>query len=245
MTPVEFIQKINKQYGSAAWALVDEFRAHMGKDLPKWPPHVFLPYGGWYAVACHVLQKAYLSTDEIITMQEISIAGTWRVTQDIVSFSPGLYNKLISTPVQGDLAAEILFRLPAWCVYIETPGMDFNGMLIQGFWALLEQDVNNGEDELRLYLWTGSNAISHPLHIGKWNLHEAINRMNQTIGFFVDGMAMPSSPIIEQCVSLTLHLCTHGFTGYPEQIRYPQPQKTKNGLRIFPAQKPVVHTIGD
>ena len=53
----------------------------------------------------------------------ITTMAAWRMTQGIYRFDPALYETLIETPLTGDLPAEVLLRLPEWCLYLETPGL--------------------------------------------------------------------------------------------------------------------------
>jgi hypothetical protein len=78
----------------------------------------------------------------IETLGDVGAVGAlaaWRVTKGIYRFDPDVYQEIIDTPVTGDIPHEILFELPEWCVYIETPGMMAEQeQKVVGFFAHLE-----------------------------------------------------------------------------------------------------------
>src|SRR5690606_26189287 len=54
--------------------------------------------------------------------------------------------------VSGELPIELLYCLPEWCVYIETPGKNFGPHRMNGFFAHLEYGAYFGHGELRLLI---------------------------------------------------------------------------------------------
>lgn len=55
---------------------------------------------------------------------QVSILGAlaaWRMTQSIYRFDPNVFAAVWETPIEGDLPVDMLYRLPEWCVYVETP----------------------------------------------------------------------------------------------------------------------------
>jgi hypothetical protein len=68
-------------------------------------------------------------------IHRLGIAGalaTWRVTQGIYCFDSDLAEAIADTPRNGELPADLLFHLPEWCVYIETPGRCWRGRRLYG-----------------------------------------------------------------------------------------------------------------
>lgn len=192
-------------------------------------------------------------------MQKLAALGAWRYSQGIYRYDTNVYNELINTIPSGEMPTEVLFRLPEWCVYIETPNRTWEGTPLYGFFAHLEYDVGTARPELRFLLDTASGLIGFPLHIGKWTITEAVNRVineskKQASSHYIDARLDSATEIISidmyGLVSLLLYLCSDEPDiaddrvpgSYPER---PKPKKTKKGWRMFPAEKPRVWKIGE
>ncbi len=259
MTPTEWLAKATAGIPGAVWRTLDEMRTEKGQKLPDWPEWCFLPFHGWYALACMIIGKKRLAIKDTAFLQALAVAGTWRVTQDVVRFDETLYRALVETPVTGNLPSSTLTRLPAWCVYLETPGMEAQGMPVAGVWAMLDHDKHTS-DELRLFLFDGETVGLFPvvLQLGDWPIEEAIERpVNMDmLGDLLSPERAEAAvseakqiACIPQILSLLLYLCTYGFPRSdmvpPERPAYPKPKKVKGGWRLFPAQKPTVRTVGE
>lgn len=228
-----------------AWRQADRFRADRGKSgLPAWPPWCYLPMAAWYAIVSE--GQLPLPLEKVADVSRLAALGAWRVTQGVYRFDPTLYEAVSSTPLIGDLPAEILYRLPEWCVYIETPGM-LDAQLC-GVFAHLEWDANTGRHELRLLLDHEDGLIPMPVHIGAWPLEEAMRRV-AAVAASEGGRAAPSmdgiASEIAPLLSLLLYLCSeaadYGGGGRPAN---PRAVKTAKGLRLFPPSGPRVWDVG-
>lgn len=258
LNPQDFLVEYNKKY-STAWQLADLFRADRGKGLPDWPEWCFLPLAGWYAITCDLLGQKALTLD-ISIMQELAALGAWRPSQDIYRFDTEIYAALASTPLDGDIPCSVLYRLPAWCVYVETPLLEHCGTTINGFFAHLEEDANSGAHELRLLIdMQNERFLAIPLPIGQWSIIESLHRVcsiakeNAPLGLFspdeIDSF-LRHADIIRVCLNLLLYLCTDkpdasGPIGVSYVRGYPRPKKTKNGWRLFPPPKPTIWHMGE
>lgn len=162
-----------------AWRQVDYFREWRGRDgLPDWAEWCFLPMAAYYAIVSARVGRDGMPKGMGEEMGRLAALGAWRTTQGIYRFDPALYGAIRDTPVDGALPCDVLFRLPEWCVYVETPDMDawMGRWRIHGFYAHLEEDTNDGRAELRLVLDIEDGPLALPLHLGDWPLLEAINR---------------------------------------------------------------------
>ena len=116
-----------------AWRMSDEIRVDKGSSsAPDWPNWCYLPLAGWYAVVCADAGVRQLGMDRIGDVAKLAALGSWRATQGIYRFDPALYAAVVDTPVDGDIPCDVLYRLPEWCVYIETPGIEWGGAPLQG-----------------------------------------------------------------------------------------------------------------
>ena len=237
-----------------AWKKIDNFRADRGIELPNWPDWCFAPLAAWYAIVCAETERQALDLQIIGDVSRLAALGAWRTTQGIYRFDPALYDAIIATKINGDLPCDVLYRLPEWCVYIETPDLNWFGSLIHGVFVHLEWDANTSRHELRLLIDSESNLIPIPLHIGKWSLHEAINRMKkeastQSMLRGGAGITIPVDDItdqIEPIISLVLYLCSVNAEIGDGVIKPKNPvaKSTKNGMRIFPVEKPKTWDVG-
>lgn len=253
MLPTERLRKINKNFGNAAWRLVDTFRADKGKeDSPDWSNWCFLPFGGWYAIACFLLHKSNLDLADIAFMQELAAVGTWRPTQDVVRFDSTILESVRSTEINGKIPSDIFYRLPAWAVYVEVT-MVVNTFVCDGFLVMLEEDANDKHPELRLFfspVEDGVNLIPYVLYLGDWTVETALEKANETIRFNSgnDKLGFEMEQGLLEAINLTLYICANGLPetendGQTAKSR-PQAKKVKDGWRLFPPPKPTIHTVG-
>lgn len=244
--------------------MVDEFRVDKGKGLPNWPAWCFIPLSGWYAMVSQdnldsLLPGKRLPLDLIPDVGRLAAIGTWRYSQGIYRLDADFQAAISETIVTGDIPSEVLYRLPEWCVYIETPGLKWLNHHLFGFWCHLEYDINAQRTELRLLLDTESVLIPIPLHIGPWTVTEAVDRVmseaaKQSIAAGFHFAANPDDIIalssnINPLVSMLLYLCSDAPDvnddrqpgSFPSR---PKPVKTKKGWRLFPVEKPRIWTMG-
>jgi hypothetical protein len=245
--------------------MAGEFRQKKGKgDLPDWPSWCFLPRAGWGWIVCdhHDLPSAACLTvedaDKLRDIICLTALGAWRYTQGIYRYQPDLLAALSVTDLSGDLPAEILFRLPEWCLYVETPGWTDDGYPLHGFFSFLDFDPGSGDVTLCFVLNSEAGLIGGPtLMVGPWPLLDAARKNTalaarrspeyaRSLGEDAAcEMASTASPML----SLLLYICSdapdiagHESGTYP---RYPQPKKTKKGWRLFPPDKPRIWRIGE
>jgi len=193
----------------------------------------------------------------------IGALAAWRVTQGVYRFDPEVYRAVIETPVTGDLPYDVLFNLPEWCVYIETPGLSFLGLPLSGFFAYLEYDVNDGRKELRLVLDhtrpedTVPVLMSQVIHLGPWSLLESVERAmreaervsrerwGSTEPFPVEAAKQVYTGFMP-LVSLLLYICSvNGEIGDGERRpTRPRTKKTRKGMRMFPPNQVTTWNVG-
>ncbi len=256
--PIHHLNAVVKLYPNiSAW--VDEFREDSGKGLPKWPDWCFLPMAAWYAIVSTANKVRTLPLHLVGDVSKLAAIGTWRYSQGIYHVDNTLLNELIDSPISGSIPSEVLYRLPEWCLYIETPDLHWLNDKLYGFWVHLEWDANSGRSELRLLLDTENALIGIPLHIGAWTVTEAVDRAmavsklhgeNAGISFpFTPDAVQSIATEINPLISVLLYLCsqepdiddTITPQSFPER---PRPKKTKKGWRLFPADKPRVWAVG-
>lgn len=244
-----------------AWRQVDEFRAARGKSLPAWPDWCFLPLAASYAIVSADAKVDRLTPVLATDVSRLGALAAWRVTQGIYRYDPTLYAALIDTPLAGDIPCDVLYLLPEWCVYIETPGREYaDGDTLHGFFAHLEWDANTQRHELRLLLDSERALTPVPIHLGAWTLEDAVTRavtegQRQAViaGASRDAAIIANNPwsatlladFLAPLMSLLLYVCTENAelgdgSRRPEN---PRPKRTKAGWRMFPADKPTTWDV--
>jgi hypothetical protein len=213
----------------------------------------------WYAMEIESNKVSVLPLDLTGDVSKLAALGTWRYTQGIYQVDPDLMAALTDSPISGSLPSEVLYRLPEWCVYIETPDQQYQGDTLHGFWAHLEWDANTGRTELLFLLDCEEYLISIPLHVGAWTITEAVDRaMAECVkqGRIHRITMSPSHDEVQDIaaqlnplVSVLLYLCSEE----PEvddarepgsSPARPRPKKTKKGWRLFPPDKPRIWSVG-
>jgi len=247
-----------------AWRYIDQFRADRGTHgLPTWPQWCFVPIGATQAVVAQdagidgrMLGAMY--PERIADAARLAALAAWRVTQGIYRFDPAVYEAVCRTPVTGDIPHDVLYRLPEWCIYVETPGLQWLGSPMHGVWAHLEHDVHTSRPELRLLADSDAALAPMALHLGPWPLSESIDRAVATAatqsrahhGPDISGRAPGISALlagnIEPIVSLLLYICSQaGEIGDGiKRPGNPEPKRTKRGWKLFAAEKANTWDVG-
>lgn len=256
LTPSEHLKGAAHMYPQA-WKQVDVFRAGRGKDLPRWPAWCFMPMAAWLAIASEGAPCPSFSA--ATDAAKLAAIGTWRYTQGIYRFDPDTLSALVDSPLNGQIPTEVLYRLPEWCLYIETPGLTWLGQSMGGFWVHLEWDANTQRHEFRLLVNTEGELHATPLHMGPRPVTEAVERYleeaSRQSALAGRVLAVPAdagkllADEVRPLLSLVLYLCSEMPEidderqpgSHPER---PRPKKTKGGWRLFPPNKPRVWTVG-
>jgi hypothetical protein len=162
---------IKRRYPGAWWR-ADALRKAHRQDWPSW---CYLPMQYWSEIAaCHQEPNIGMIPD----IARLAALGAWRVTQGIYRFDADLYASLIDTPLSGDLPDALLYRLPSWGVYVETPGLTFIDAPLQGVYAHLEYDLQEQHTELRLLLDGPADSplflFAYPIRLGHGSLLASI-----------------------------------------------------------------------
>ncbi len=254
--PLQHLRLFAQRY-PAAWELATTMRAKKGKELPDWPDWCYLPVAAAYAI---VSQRfgGVVPPAAGKDIGECAALTAWRATKGIYRFDSDLLKSLVETPLEGHLPDELLERLPEWCVYVELNGaLPWARQNLQGFYAHLESDANNGRREMRLLLDIGQELIPVPIHLTGGNLTEGIeqawieaNRHGAKLSED-DMMELPqkAGKSLAPLISLLLYLCSEqpdidksdGGSGKPQNLIA---IKTKNGLKEFPASAPSTWNVG-
>ena len=257
MTPKDHLVAFTKRYPKS-WDIADDIRRDRNKyETPEWPAWCFLPTSSWNAiVGAHLthLGKRPTFTDSLDVVV-LAALGAWRYTQSIYCFDPDMLAAVSDTELSGELPVNVLQRLPEWCVYVEAQRVLPSGKHIDGFFAFLDHDADYGSIDLRIVHHVSDRLeLTMTVPVGPWSVIEALDQIRQESKKYSPNFTMSNDDLtataqdIYPLLSLLLYLCAeepdisgHMPGAYPQ---YPQPKKTKKGLRLFPPDKPRVWHVG-
>lgn len=241
-----------------AWDQVADMR-RARKELGDWPAWCYLPLAGAYAIATGG-SDALPTPQQAADVATIGALAAWRATQGIYRIDPTLLEDLWATPISGRLPDDLLYQLPEWCLYIETPGQPFAGA-----WAHLEYDAGDHRTELRLLLDApGGLPTLLPiiLHLGRGGLQEAIQaateeaerqagRMGRAdlLSPHLPAVAKLYRDIAAPLLSVLLYICSEAAEirdarGTSRLPKRSAPARTKAGLKEVPAQSHTTWDVG-
>src|SRR5215469_6963594 len=156
--PKQLLVKCGHQWPKL-WKYVDLARAERGGELPRWPNWCYLSTtAGVFLMqrVCPFVNEGAESDsfDSVESFSRMVVPlATWRVTQGIYRIDPEVAEAIWNTPIDGHLPVELLFHLPEWCVYIETPGRSLSsGKYLEGFFAHLNTTSGTDDPELHFLL---------------------------------------------------------------------------------------------
>jgi hypothetical protein len=193
----------------------------------------------------------------------IAALAAWRMTQGIYRYDPALYAALVDTPIAGDIPAQVLQRMPEWCVYIATPDMAIattsGDAPLRGVYAWLDH-ARGADHDLLVLVCDAEGPRLTPTHIplvgslgeaceatlAEWR--DAYARGNATQlprKDWADQVQRTIPPIL----SLLLYLCSQSpdltRRGKPDLPANPEPVRTRRtGWRLFAADGPREWDVG-
>lgn len=251
-TPTRLLQHLSR-YGRIypnAWRTIDQFREQKGKDSLDWSDWCFCPLAGALAIV-----SAGATYSPLYAGGDTGVLGglaAWRTTQGIYRFDETVFDAVWNTEIKGDLPTDILFRLPEWCCYIETPGKRFSTDVLHGFFVHLEEDANDKRVELRFVLDCQNGMLPIPLHLSNSSLETCLSdaldeaqRQAKKSGSSLDIAILQRElpKVCEPLVSLVLYLCSQA-SEIPDYENRQQPEYNRKQKRIYPPVKSRVWEVG-
>jgi len=216
--PLDHLAAVGWLYPEA-WRQIDRFINSKGKNgLPDWPEWCFLPMEAFYAIISQEAGVVRLPPHLLPDVARLAAVGTWRYTQGIYRFDPDVCDAVMSAGISSGVSCEALYRLPEWCVYIETPGKEWGGMPLHGFFAHMEYDTEKGTATLRLLLDCEEGLFSFPVRLGADALDGAVSQATEAAHVQATGGGRFSGTppedagadlagSLEPLVSMVLYLC--------------------------------------
>ena len=252
--PLQLLRSAGHRW-STAWRMYGQALAGRGHDLPDWPDWCYCPMAAAAAVVNACGRPAVDGS-----VATIASLAAWRMGRTIYRYDPALYTALESTPVER-IPRRIIYRLPQWCVYIETQGWLAATPGLAGFFAHLEWDAKTGRHELRLLLDLAGGILDTlvpvPVHLVSDNLDDCLRAMLRESMIQGERLQTPAQVLLDQtgmtselaqitgrCLSLLLYLCSEQPDYDQQPPANPAPVKTRRGPRVFPAANLTTVRVG-
>ncbi len=235
------------------WKASDMLRPEFLKRGEPWPANHYFPWKHMHELIDQLRPSPFNYETPTFhgATDVLMVLGAWRLTQGIYRFDPDLYDALLETDIRGPLPPEVLKRLPEWAVYVEMPGLTWDGQVVDGVFASVGDD-GFGRENLMLLFNLGSMLQVCPVDLGVGSLEVAVQRV-MDISWKLDGTSrITSHPmadlprVVSAALSLLLYLCSDpSAIGDGSRVpAYPAARRTKRGTRMFPADGPRKWDVG-
>lgn len=263
--PKELLIKFGKKY-DGLWQVMDVSRDAFAKtgSIPKWAFTTQIISAGAFLNFC----DPSFNSDGTKQIQPSLITGaitshflySWRATQGVYRVDRELLQLLVDTDLCGSVPAAVLAKMPEWCVYVESPNLQFKpasskGELDEafGFFALLDPDRETGEPWLSIFIF-GKQAYelaTIKLIAGK-SLSDCVKGTVEIIRErnpehpISQNQEKNLSTLINPFLNILLFICSQASEigdGVARPV-IPTPKKTKRGNRFFPPNEPNVWDVG-
>lgn len=263
--PKELLIKFGKKY-DGLWQAMDASRGAFAKasSIPKWSFTTQIISAGAFLNFCDpsfnfdgTKQVPPSLMTEAITSHFLY---SWRATQGVYRVDPELFELLVDTDLCGSVPADVLEKMPEWCIYVESPNLQFKPASSKGeqeeafgFFALLDPDRETGDPWLSIFI-LGKQAYEMAtikLIAGK-SLSDCVKGTVEIIR-----ERNPSHPIsknqeknlgalIGPFLNILLFICSQASEIGDGVVRpiLPTPKNTKRGNRFFPPNEPNVWDVG-
>ena len=172
--------------------------------------------------------------DELMTMASTYI---WRCSKGVYRFAPEIYEALVRQSLTGNLPQECLYRMPEWAVYIETPGLSYERVPMEGFIAHLDYNLFSRGVDLQFAIFR--KGILNPkmiaLPLGEGTLLDAMDRVDRVDEMFAGHMSniryVGSRDEYRQTFSSMLQLLLYICSDEPDmpEIEHPQRRRRLSG----------------
>lgn len=252
------LDALSKKYPNA-WQVAEYCFLNRGKAAQAWPDWCFLPMDVWYHIVANAHQMDFIQGNFLLEQDvlKFSTLGSWRYSQGIYRFDSDMSAILTKTVITGEMPCDVLLRLPEPCPYIETPGLDWAGTPLRGFWVVVGHYLGDEEAYLNFLLDTGTPVpmAFGGLRLRRRTLREATNELCAAMAVKYPQLNTPSEKVpdstagIQPLLSLVLYLCSDE----PEiendrepktAPKRPELTKTKKGLRLFPPDRCRIWHVG-
>lgn len=245
------------------WRDIEDLREKMSRS-EKWPDWCYLPsrflYShGFLPPARRLVRPKDRDEEDFIRAKFAAMLylASWRSSQLIYRFDQTLIEELEKTQIKGNLPSELLLRLPAWRVFIETPWINIPGSSEKavGFFVGLDYDDIHYFKPIMNFNFISKKSISgervyaqtylFDLIIGDWTIDESLERVKEylqikNLSVFSASETDETAKLARAVLPFVLYLCSD----QPDMPALPPVHRHKKTGRIVPPQEPRIWDVG-
>lgn len=261
--PKDLLIRFSKQY-AGLWQLMDSDREVFRKEneCPSWSFTSQLVSAGSFNKFVNPNHSTLMQLPQHLVANALisHFLYSWRATQGVYRVELDLLEEIVSTELLGSIPSEVLSKIPEWCIYVETPNLEFTPAnsnfetnKAHGFFALLDPDRETGEPWLSIFI-DGVEAYE----LATIKLSSSLS-ISECVSATVEIIRKrnPSHPIsptqeknlsslMEPFLNILLFICSQASEIGDEHSKpeLPMPVKTKRGIRYFPPNEPKIWEVG-
>lgn len=261
--PKDLLIRFSKQY-AGLWQLMDSDREFFRKEneCPSWSFTSQLASAGSFNKFVNPNHSTFMQLPQHLVVNALTshFLYSWRATQGVYRVELDLLEEIVSTELLGSIPSEVLLKIPEWCIYVETPNLEFTPAnsnfqtnKAHGFFALLDPDRETGEPWLSIFI---DGVEAYELATIKLSSSLSISDcVSATIEII--RKRNPSHPIgptqeknlsrlMEPFLNILLFICSQAseIGDNHSKLELPKPVKTKRGIRYFPPNEPKIWDVG-
>ena len=205
-----------------------------GTKLPDWPEWCYAPLAVAYAAVSEAAEEEGLPMqDAVVDVGNVGALAAWRMTKTEYRFSDTLLKEFSDAELKEIPCEYLIERLPEWCVYVDAAGQNWSVPKIDGFFAYLEADSNDGHAELRITFSVPDGLFSFAIHLVNGSLADGLMESSAWATQFIPSGKMATVPteqdasaaaeLLKPLVCAVLYLCSEEPDIHPPRTRAPHP----------------------
>lgn len=233
LRPLNHLKTMTERYPDA-WRELELLHLSRRQARFEWAEWCYVPLEGALGIVTEgtmagtgaQLVRRY--PERVFDTAFLSALAAWRATKGVYRFDTDIFAKLCETKLTGDLPIELFFRLPEWCVYIQTPGLHEKERALHGFFANLDHNPEEGRRELHLVLDLEGKMVPYrlPLRGSVEASIAAVVKEGKRAGDDTTDYVAEWTKLLSPLISLLLYLCSEkpdvsgpGYPGKPKRIK--------------------------
>ena len=179
--PLQLLNEINSMWPDA-WKQMTEIHWDNGTNgLPRWADWCYAPISAAMAVILDGINYDDLNREgqELAASKAamLQALAPWRLSKEVYVIDHDLKELLFEDPTDIEIPCEILLQLPYYSFYVEVPDLILEDAKYHGFFVTLENDINNGDKELRFVFIKENGAYwGYPIHIEEGTIYNSMKR---------------------------------------------------------------------
>lgn len=187
MNVADYLVTYSRHYRDV-WKTIAMLRRELAERY-EWPSWCWLPMApvivsaldSTYDLFKQKMNDVASFVNFLSSVVDIYVLSAWRVGQGIYRFDPDLYQALLRSDIDSSIPTNVLFRLPEYGIYVETPGMMINGERSHGFFVALSSTMvpkaKRGASQTEKSSELGENSLFMVFDIEKTNGVRKLSQM--------------------------------------------------------------------